>query len=137
MIYIVFHTFSHFFIAVQDVLWTEHKEAHCLLEKFIREEGFSFSLLHFWVHFLGTHYVWTLTFSVWIWPWFITRNLLFLPEPCTLLFLNTKKKSRAKSGQNLTHWRPKLFVYVTSLQKTVDALQCIVLHMALHTCFQK
>ena len=38
-----FYLFKLFF-------WTEHKEAHCLLEKFIRQQHF-FSLLHFWGHF--------------------------------------------------------------------------------------
>ena len=32
---------------------TEHKEAHCSLEKFIRQQQFSFSLLYFWRHFYG------------------------------------------------------------------------------------
>ena len=33
-------------------LWTECKEAYCLLEKFIIQQ-FSFYLLHFWGHFFG------------------------------------------------------------------------------------
>ena len=33
---------------------TEHKKAHCLFEKFIRQQHFSFSVLHFLGYFLGT-----------------------------------------------------------------------------------
>ena len=32
---------------------TEPKETYCLLEKFIRKQQFSFSLLNFWGHFFG------------------------------------------------------------------------------------
>ena len=35
--------------------WTKHKEAHCVLKKFIRQQQFSFSLLQFWGLFLGTY----------------------------------------------------------------------------------
>ena len=52
----------------------EHKEAHCLLEKFIRQQQFSFSILHFWGHFLGAHNVWMLPFLVWIRPWMLYQT---------------------------------------------------------------
>ena len=32
---------------------TEPKDTYCLLEKFIRKQQFSFSLLNFWGHFFG------------------------------------------------------------------------------------
>ena len=51
LICIVLHTFNHFFLAVKMFFLIEHKEAHSLLEKFIRQQQFLFSS-----SFLGTFF---------------------------------------------------------------------------------
>ena len=56
--------------------WTERKETHCLLEKFIRKKQFSFFLLHFWLHFFGANNVWMLPFLVWMQPWWPVMTLM-------------------------------------------------------------
>ena len=38
-----------------DVTRNKHKEAHYLLEKFIRQQQFSFYFLQFWGHFFRAH----------------------------------------------------------------------------------
>ena len=63
----IFHTLFATYLSIRCSFEQNTKEAHCLHEKFIRQQ-FSFSLLHFWGHFLGTHKVCTLPFSVWVQP---------------------------------------------------------------------
>ena len=96
--------------------WTEHKQPHFLFGKFIRQQQFSFYLLHFWGHFLGAHNVWTLSFSVWIRP-YIDLDISNTPS-----VLKKSRGSRKHLSYIGLHWLPQKVMY---LKKTVRRVSCI------------
>ena len=74
LIAIVLLTFSHIFLAVQDVLFKRTQESCVYLRNLSDNINFLFLSFIFGDIFLGTHNIWMLAYSVWMQPQSLTSE---------------------------------------------------------------
>ena len=88
LIYNVFYTFSHFFLVVYDVLLNRRQGS-----SLFTWENYQTTTLFFFASFSGTHSIWTISFTVWIWPC-LCKKLFFSGSIFTITFLPSAQSSQ-------------------------------------------